>query len=527
MQPTRRNLLATASAAAAVTALAPMRGAAAADGFDIDAALADFLADLGQSPSDSGGAITFVGRDPILRSRFRLGACMAIPAMAGAVSAAAIWRERTGEGQDLTVDLRESIYNIMPVVGLILQHKQQIGAIDEADPIPSTFSFRPTVNGLNLQAPLLLGNPLGFNIFRTRDDRYVSPTGIYPHHANGILNLLKCQPNQESIAAAIAGRDALELDDAFAAEGLVMGFHRTREEWAETPEARHLAARPLIEIVKIADGEPIPWTPNPTQPLSGVRAMLCTHVIAGSTAGRTLAEYGAEVLHIARNQSFEHEIIWQDVNVGMRSSFVNLRRPDENAAAQALARTADVFVESFRARSMESHGLGVEQIAAMNPGVVYCSVRAYSWDGPWWNRAGFDMEALAVSGFTMASGRDGRPRFPPTMVLNDYIAGYLGAAGILAALRRRATEGGSYHVRVSLTRAAMWYAGLGEFESDEVDPSSPDQRMIEPRTVRAMTPYGEVRRLAPQVQFSRTPGRWREPLVDVRGSSRPVWLDRA
>ena len=102
------------------------------------------------------------------------------------------------------------------------------------------------------------------------------------------------------------------------------------------------------------------------------------------------------------------------------------------------------------------------------------------------------MEALTVTGFTLAEGAGGRPRFPPTMVLNDYIAGYIGAAGILAALRRRAHEGGSYHVRISLARAAMWFMSLGSFPTTDFDVTSPEHRMIPLRTIRAKTPYGEV-----------------------------------
>ena len=254
-----------------------------------------------------------------------------------------------------------------------------------------------------------------------------------------------------------------------------------------------------------------------------MKALSCTHVIAGSTAARTLSEYGADVLHIARDQSFEHQVIWTDVNIGMRSSFVNLRNPDQNTAfRENLVPDADVFIEGFRGRSMENLGLGVEEMAANHPGIVYLSMRCYSWDGPWWYRGGFDMEALTVSGYTLLEG-EGKPSWPPTMVLNDYIAGYLGAAGIVAALRRRATEGGSYHVRVSLTRAAMWYQSLGMVDRMGFDPSDPDHRMIDPRTIRGATPYGEVHRLAPQAVLSKTPGKWPEPMVRVRGADRPMW----
>jgi len=527
MESTRRELLSGAAATALVSLSGTFPKAALAQGssedFDIDAAFAEFMSGIGGTPADSGGTVTFTGRDPIVRSRFRIGACMALPAMAAGVGAAAIWQQRTGEGQDVAVDLRESIYNIMPIIGLVLQKKHAAGVFDLDDPIPGTFSFFPTINGMLFQAPLLLDNPMSFAIFEAKDGRFVTPTGLYPHHYHGVLNVLGASPNAPSIIEKIKSWNAFDLDEEIADAGLVMGVHRTTEEWANHPEGRHLAGVPLIEIVKVADGDPIPFDPDPVAPLSGVKALSCTHVIAGSTAARTLSEYGADVLHIARDQSFEHQVIWTDVNIGMRSSFVNLRNPDQNTAfRENLVPDADVFIEGFRGRSMENLGLGVEEMAANHPGIVYLSMRCYSWDGPWWYRGGFDMEALTVSGYTLLEG-EGKPSWPPTMVLNDYIAGYLGAAGIVAALRRRATEGGSYHVRVSLTRAAMWYQSLGMVDRMGFDPSDPDHRMIDPRTIRGATPYGEVHRLAPQAVLSKTPGKWPEPMVRVRGADRPMW----
>jgi crotonobetainyl-CoA:carnitine CoA-transferase CaiB-like acyl-CoA transferase len=146
------------------------------------------------------------------------------------------------------------------------------------------------------------------------------------------------------------------------------------------------------------------------------------------------------------------------------------------------------------------------------------------------------MEGLTSTGFTMIEGggrspefsssyalpEDVAPGFPPTLVMNDYIAGYLGAAGVLAALRRRARDGGSYHVRISLARAAMWYQSLGTFATTDFEPTA-EQRMIPPETVTSNTCYGEIYRLAPQTKLSKTPGRWRKPLVAVRGGDRPTW----
>ena len=128
-------------------------------------------------------------------------------------------------------------------------------------------------------------------------------------------------------------------------------------------------------------------------------------------------------------------------------------------------------------------------------------------------------------GYPPAEDESRTPAFPPTLVLNDYIAGYLGAAGVIAALRRRAREGGSYHVRISLARTAMWYQSLGTFPTTEFDSMHPDHRMVAPEAIDGKTPYGNVHRLAPQVKLSKTPSHWRDPLVIVRGSDLPTWED--
>ncbi|WP_226702155.1 CoA transferase [Microbulbifer elongatus] len=509
--------------ARSISAAQDASASAVTDDFDIDQAFAAFMQDLGRSADDAGGTVTFTGRDPILRSHFRIGTCMALPAMAAAVGAAAIWKARTGESQDLKVDLRESVYNINPIIGMVMQQRQKMGALPADDVIANSITFVPSVNGKLYQAPLGLDNPMSFIPFETKDGRYMNITGIYPHLYHRALNVLNAPPDRASIIQAVKQWDAEALDQALADAGAVAGIHRTAEEWLATPEGKYLANKPLIEIVKVADSDPVPFTEDPEQPLSGIRCLSLTHVIAGTTAARTLAEQGAEVLQIARDQSFEHEALVTDVNVGMRSAWLDLRTPKDKQTLMALLPKADVFIEGFRGRSIKNLGFAIETVAKKRPGIVYLSLRGYSWDGPWKDRAAFDMEAVTVTGYTMAEGDGKRPQFPPTLVLNDYIAGYLGAAGITEALRRRAESGGSYHVRISLARAAMWYKSLGMFPSKEFDAKSPEHRMQPPEILTADSPYGEVRRLAPQVKYSKTPGRWREPLVSVRGSDLPRW----
>ena len=521
MELNRRDAIKAGSLVAG-TLVAPGLAHAAAKGFDINSSFAGFMKDIGSAATDAGGKVTFTGQDPIIRSHFRVGAAMAMPAMGAAVGAAAIWRMRTGQSQDLTVDLRESVFNVNPLIAGLKLMAQRAGTIPAADEIPRDFVM-PTNNGLLLQAPVGLDNPMTFVPFETKDGRFFNVTGAYPHLNERALRALKCPPGGDNIRKAFKQVNAFEFEDELAAIGGVGVVHRTRAEWLAHPEGKVLAATPLIEIIKIANGPPVPWSNDPVQPLSGLKVMSNTHVIAGTCSSRTLAEYGAEVLHIARDQAFEHEALVIDVNVGMRSAFVDLRNPDQNKRLKTLVPQADVFVENYRLGTLDRLGFGPEELAAGHKGMIYLSCNANSVSGPWANRGGFDMEGLSTSGFTIEEGAGGPPRFPPTLVMNDYIAGYLGACGVIAALRRRATEGGSYHVRISLTRAAMWYASLGRFPDVNFDLSGPENRMISPDILVAQTPYGEIRRLAPQVKLSKTPGKWRTPLVAVRGADTVNW----
>jgi len=115
------------SASAATPAAAPTT--AAASPFNIQTAFADYMRGLGEVPTSAGGQVTFTGQDPIVRSHFRIATCMAIPAMGAGVTAAAIWRDRTGQEQDLKIDLREAMYNVNPLMTIIMQQRMAMGAV--------------------------------------------------------------------------------------------------------------------------------------------------------------------------------------------------------------------------------------------------------------------------------------------------------------------------------------------------------------------------------------------------------------
>ena len=489
--------------------------------YDINKQLKTYLNDIGLELSDSGGKIVFTGADPILYSRIRLGACMAIPTMAAAVGAAAIWKDRTGEGQDLSIDLREAVWNLNPFYKFFLRGAVAQGVVAAEDPLVEQVKFIPTINRQLMQAPFFVGNPLSFNILESKDGKPVTATGLYHHHMDNFLKIIGAPPDTKAIANAVKKWNAEDLEDACFKGGAIFGIHRSAEEWSKHPHGQYLATEPLVEIEKIGDSEPVPFKVGGDQPLSGVKTLSLTHVIAGTTASRTLAECGAEVLHIARPQSYEHEFFVTDVNVGMRSTWLDIRNDKGQQTLNKLLSDADVIVQNTR--NLSKYGFGPEQAAEKRPGIIYLTINCYGFGGPWGNYGGFDMEACTVAGITVIEGDEKNPRYPPTAIINDFLAGYIGASGVMAALRRRAEDGGSYHVKVSLTRAAMWYSSLGLFPDAKHDLSGPENRMIPPRTIKGKTAYGEVQRLAPMVQFSKTPSRWRDPIVHVRGAAKPVW----
>ena len=207
--------------------------------------------------------------------------------------------------------------------------------------------------------------------------------------------------------------DGLELDEAAADKGLVFALIRTAEEWANHPQGKDLAEKPVVEIVKIGDSDPEPFTPA-ARPLSGLRVLAATHVIAGNVMARTLAEHGAEVLQIAHPEEFEHEGFTLDPCAGFTSSaWLDLNQPEARQKAYELAAGADVFVVNYRGGKIADLGLSPEELAARRPGIVYASPKACSHDGPWAEGGGFDMEALCVTGFTTEEGTPEQPAFPP------------------------------------------------------------------------------------------------------------------
>ncbi|HKU94935.1 MAG TPA: CoA transferase [Vineibacter sp.] len=463
-------------------------------------ALDRLLADLGLDRQDTGGRIDFIGDDPIVASRHRPGAASAAALATQAVGIAAIWRQRGGRGQDIAIDLHRAAVPGLRTSSHLWQngHRLEYGRSPEE----------------------------ARNFFRTRDGRriYVLRTAAYAANLIGLLTLLGCANQSDALAAAIARWDSAELEEALAANRLIGAVARTREEWLAHPQGRWLATQAPVQVDKIADSAPEPFAPAP-RPLSGIRVLDMAHVLAGPVCARVLAEQGADVLHVSEPLKPDDFRVVLDTGLGKRAAFIDLNRPDDNARVRALLATGDVFIQSFRPGSLDKRGLSALDVARLRPGIVYVSVSAYGNNGPWMTRGGFEPVGQTVSGLAIAEGSADAPVLAPTFTLNDYLAAYLAAAGVTAALARRARDGGSYHVHVSLARCSMWLQELGRLPADRwPDRTSP--LLPEPRDSDFMTTdsvFGTLTHARPIVTYGETPARWdRGP--SPLGASLPEWL---
>jgi len=146
--------------------------------------------------------------------------------------------------------------------------------------------------------------------------------------------------------------------------------------------------------------------------------------------------------------------------------------------------------------------------------------------GPWSNWVGFDEIGAAVSGVFAIEGTPAKPSSPPILPICDNVVGWLATVGVLEALRRRATEGGSYRVVVSLTRTVLWLLSMGIFDkayARQTAGSTDEHKAVAPDLFTAETPLGTYQGMTEQVVLSKTPGSFRTVLVP-RGSSKPEWL---
>jgi crotonobetainyl-CoA:carnitine CoA-transferase CaiB-like acyl-CoA transferase len=438
------------------------------------------------------------GADPVLPTPFRIGAAAAAALAATGLAAAELWELRGGRRQQVAVDLRQA------VASLRSGHYLKIdGAVVSTE-----------------------RNPV-MGVYPARNGRWSYIHANFPNHRTAALRVLGVDAEREAVRRAVAQWDAQELEEAIIAASGAGGMVRSTAEWAAHPQAAAIKALPLLEILKIGDSPPEPL-PDGERPLSGIRVLDLTRVLAGPTAGRTLAEHGADVLKITAAHLPNIGYQEFDTGHGKLSAQLDLRRPRQLETLRDLAREADVFSQGYRPGTLDDRGLSPAALTKLRPGLVYVSMCAFGHQGPWAARRGFDTVVQTVSGISARQGerfpgKEPGPQFYPVSAI-DYLTGYLMAFAAMVALARRAREGGSWLVRISLAQVGRWLVERGEVGRDRLAQVDADfyPAEIARWSIETETPAGRLRHLGPVVRLSETPPFWARPAAPL-GYHEPAW----
>ena len=446
--------------------------------------------------------VEFIGNsDPLLPTPFKITETASAALAAVGLAVADLWELRTGRRQHLSIDTGHATASLRSTKYLRLD-----GAKVRTE--------RNDVMGM----------------YPARNGRWSYLHCNFPNHRAAALKVLNVPEERSAVAKAVANWDALELEEAIIAAGGAGGMVRSAAEWAQHPQGRAVASLPLMEIVKIGDSGPEPL-PDGERPLSNVRVLDLTRVLAGPTCARTLAEHGADVMKVSAAHLPFIPYQEYDTGHGKLSTHLDLRDAKQLGTLLDLARSCDVFSQGYRPGTLANRGLSPDKLAQLRPGIICVSLCAFGHEGPWASRRGFDTAVQAVSGIAARQGElfpenGPGPQFYPVSAI-DYLTGYLMAFGAMVALRKRAQEGGSWLVRLSLAQVGRWLQQQGELPEAEIADVAPefDQADLERWMMSSDTPMGRLTHLAPVVQYSETPARWARPSVPL-GYCDPVWPAR-
>ena len=441
-------------------------------------------------------SVTLTGEEPQLPSSFRVAAAAQTSIAASGLAAAHIWQMRSGEPQQVAVDMRHAVVEC---------RSERYLRLDGKPPPPA---WDPTAG-----------------VYRTGDGRFVRLHTNFPHHRAAVCKVLSCAAEREAIQAALMQWDGEAFETAAYAGGAVVALMRSFDEWSAHPQAKALAELPPLTIEKIGEAPPKPW-PAGNRPLAGLRVLDLSRVIAGPVAGRTLAVHGADVLLISGAELPTIPWLTIDTGRGKLMSFVELKNDAGRAILRETLAQADIFSQGYRPRAIASLGFSPEEAAQISPGIVYVSLSAYGHVGPWADRRGFDSLVQTATGFNHAEGQaasvDGPKELPAQML--DHATGYLMAFGAMMAKARQAREGGSWLVRVSLAQTGRWLWNLGRI-ADGLKTADLMAEAVLPFIEAQASGFGQLHAVSHAAKLSETPAFWARPAMPL-GSHPPEWPPR-
>jgi len=435
--------------------------------------------------------------DAALPSSFAVGTAAQASIAAMALAAAELHHQRGAPRQRVTVGLRHAAAEFRS------ERLFRIDGLEAPELWDAIAGLYPTADG-----------PNGPGWVRLHTN--------FPHHRDGLLRLLGVPNDRAAVAQALLSWQAEAFEAAAAEAGLCVSALRSFAEWDAHSQSRAVADWP-VRLTRIGDAPPLPLPPAAARPLEGIRVLDLTRIIAGPVAGRALAAHGADVMLITAPHLPAVAPLVIDTGRGKRSAQLDLRGAEGVAQLEALTRQADVFLQGYRPGAITARGFGAARLAELRPGIVHASLSAYGEAGPWHGRRGFDSLVQTASGFNLAEAEaagEAKPRPLPAQAL-DHASGYLLAFGILAALHRRAVEGGTWQVDVSLAATGRWLRGLGRVANGFAVPDPVREDLLD-LLEESDSGFGRLTAVRHAGMLEATPAFFARPSVPL-GSDAPEW----
>ena len=453
-------------------------------------------------PSQALQRVNLTGQDPVLPSSFAVGTAAQVSIAAAALAATQVGVLRGLPAHSVRVDMQHAAVECLT---------------------------RYAIDGI---VPDVWDKYSG--AYRTQDS-WVRIHANFAHHRDGALALLGLKAGDSTSKAdveqALQAWRAEDFEQAAAERGLAVAALRTHAQWQAHAQAIALAEQPIFTIENIASNvintrandqlvsKNQRWNARlplkddlQVLPLQGLRVLDLTRILAGPICSRALAAYGADVL-LVNSPHLPNVGAIADTSRGKRSAHIDLCTAQGKAALRQLIADADIFVQGYRPGALQALGFGPEEVAAINPHIVYVSLSAYGDTGPWAQRRGFDSLVQTVTGLnadeSVAAGVDlarDAPRALPMQIL-DHATGYLMAFAALTALIKQKEQGGVYHVRLSLARTGQWLRSLGRVDNG-LSISKPS---LEKYLYTEPSGFGQLTALTHSAQLSGAQVRWALP----------------
>ncbi len=433
------------------------------------------------------GAIEIVGSDPVLPTPWRVGE-IAAAALARAGSAAARLACRAGGDPGVT-------------------------RVDVADAAAATIGFAlMRVEGESM-ARTNAENPW-VGRYRCADGRWIHLHGGFPPLADRLTALLglPLDSTAGTIADAVATWDSCTLEDGIADVRGCSAIIRTEDEWRHHPQGQLVHSWPLVAERDAEVPAATRWSPSPTRPLAGLRVLDLTRVLAGPTCGRTLAAFGADVLHVRGPNVPVDPAFVIDTGHGKRQAHCDFNDADQRAALRQVALDADVVVQGYRPGVVARFGLDEASLRADGFAGTFGSVSAFGHEGPWSDRAGWEQLAQSTSGLCLDPlGEEPPPLLP--CAATDYTTGFVMAAGVMGALESSLDDGTARRVDTSLCQTAAWILRAGRVAA-ETPPSG-----FAPTMLRSESGFGVIDHLGPCVTVDGLDVGWARPTTPLGDGS--------